>query len=46
LTIIASAIQMFLDSLALSASARPPRRHCPLIEPKGDDDRLQRTAVR
>jgi len=38
--------QMRLDSLALAAGARAPRCHGAFIEPKGDDNRLQRTAVR
>jgi hypothetical protein len=38
--------QMFLDSLPLSPGACFPRGHGPLVKPKGDDDRLQGTAVR
>ena len=37
--------QMLLDGLALAASACPPRRHRPLVEPKGHHDGLQRTAM-
>ena len=37
--------QMLLDGLPLDARARHPTRHRPLVEAKGDDDRLQRTAM-
>jgi hypothetical protein len=38
--------QMRLDSLPLSPRACSPRGDGPLVKPKGDDERLQGTAVR
>ena len=37
---------MLLDNLPLSPGAGPPRGNGPLVKPKGDNDRLQGTAVR
>src|SRR5215813_3944243 len=37
--------QMLLHGLALAAGTCLPRRDCPLVKPKGHDDRLQWAAV-